>query len=89
METITKYSAVFLSALLTSQLYKKVQMRMSLTFQWVVAYLNYRALFPFHIAQYQKDSFLDAIMWLIFKQVHFILYKLHCMKRHESKPRMY
>ena len=81
METITQYSAVFLSTLLTSQLFKKVQMRMSLTFQWVVAYLNYRALFPFHIAQYQKDSFLDAIMWLIFKLVHFIQYNRTDLKK--------
>ena len=33
---------------------------------------NKWALFPFHTAQYQKDSFLDAIMSLIFKLVHFM-----------------
>ena len=46
-------------------------MRVNLTIQWVVAYL----LLPFHTAQYQKDSFLDAIMSLIFKLVHFMPYK--------------
>ena len=35
-------------------------MRLNLTIQWVVAYLVSGALFPFHTAQYQKDSFLDA-----------------------------
>ena len=48
---------------------------MILTIQWVVAYLVSEPSFLFLTVQYQKDSFLDAFMLLIFKLVHFIQYK--------------
>ena len=74
VEFITQYSAVSLSTLVTSQLFKKGRFKKGEKNNSTGSGL-FSSLFLFHTAQYQKDSCLDAIMLLIFKLVHFMHYK--------------
>ena len=67
VEFVNVNSAVFLSTLMTSQIVKKtVQMRMSLTFQWVVdgGLFHWRALKTFYTAQHQTVSFIEWFKYL-------------------------
>ena len=61
MEFLTQNSAVFLSPLMKSQLFKKSPHENESNHSVGSGLFSQPALFPFHTVQYQKDTFLDVV----------------------------